>query len=291
MKKRVRLYRKIDADLITLYKHPRFSLQKAMLSSLRMWSKGECQRILLPEPYILHELPLNVEFTLNIPDDDIETIAFLHGIPAGTRNDALKNMIRNFLAGPVVYAYIKDAESSKVIVDQYNSRDDVTMICFKRERDAIKEANERLIQTKKVLGSSKSAEKISKLIKENEEKNIKEFFNEEIETKKPLKKETKANIETKITEKETEEIKPNTSEPEVLPIRQILEEELDDFDEVAEITPNINEEKADENKISYENNVINYTNSSKISYNTNEDNNADDDFDLFGAVNSMMSSM
>lgn len=247
MKKKVRLYRKIDADLITLYEHPQFSLQKAMLVSLRMWSNGECKKIVLPDPYIIYELPKQIEFTLNIPDGDEKTIDFLNKIPLGKRNDALKNMIRSFLAGPVTYAYMNCKIDNKPIIDKYNEMSNAEIICFKKEREAKKELHQRIKNGKKENKKSSNDD----FMKKNSTTESK-FINSDMDKK--------------------------------MVIRQVRDDEI------------IEEYKTEEQNTLSKDTVS--KNASKIIYEniagkdkSNELDSFEDDFDLFGAVNNMMSSL
>jgi hypothetical protein len=97
----MRLYRKIDSDLITLYYNHGFPFVKAVRLSLDMAAGTKPPAyIRLPTSEPLASIPKKV--TTNVPIDDPKTIAWVKSIPAGTRNDFIKNMLRGYLTGPIL---------------------------------------------------------------------------------------------------------------------------------------------------------------------------------------------
>lgn len=108
---KIRLYKKIDADLIALYQHPAFSLPKAMLLSLEM-SAGirEKSYLSIPEPQKTNKVD-KIEFS--IQSNHPKVADFLKKLPFRTRNDTLKNLVRGYLSGPYIPAFTgneKDAD-------------------------------------------------------------------------------------------------------------------------------------------------------------------------------------
>ncbi len=148
-RKKVRLYRKIDLDLITLYKHPKFSLPKAIVMSLQMCANGQVKYIRLPEPYILRDVPKEVEFSIEIPENDVATMEWFNSIPSGKRNDAIKNIIRGYLCGPVISSYTKTAEKDNIA--GFNSSEKDMIECEKSRKDIEKASEDELKQIQKIL--------------------------------------------------------------------------------------------------------------------------------------------
>lgn len=103
-KAKVRLYRKLDRDLMVLYRNPEFNLARAVQEAVTMAARKEGGYIALPKPMHLSSYPKKIEFSVNLPDEDV--LAWYRMIPEGFRNDTLKNLVRGYLAGPVISAAI-----------------------------------------------------------------------------------------------------------------------------------------------------------------------------------------
>ena len=99
-KAKVRLYRKLDRDLMMLYRHPEFNLARAIQEAITMAARKEGGYIALPKPMHLSSYPKKIEFNVKLPDEDV--LAWYRMIPEGFRNDTLKNLVRGYLAGPVI---------------------------------------------------------------------------------------------------------------------------------------------------------------------------------------------
>lgn len=147
-RKKVRLYRKIDSDLITLYRHPNFSLRGAIIRSLQMCAAGEVKYIRLPEPYILNDIPEEIEFTIDLPDDPLLD-SWFHSIPKGTRNDAVKNIVRGYLCGPVISSYARNTEKDNIA--GFNSNEKQMISCCKTKNEVIKDKEVEMKRLRKIL--------------------------------------------------------------------------------------------------------------------------------------------
>lgn len=148
-RKKVRLYGKIDADLIALYRNPKFSLPKAIVLALQMCARGQVKYIRLPEPRILKDIPKRIEFAISIPEDDMTTLEWLHSIPSGKRNDAIKNIVRGYMCGPVVSCYTGAAGKDNVA--GFNSGEKAMIDCLKSEGDVERASREELRQIQQIL--------------------------------------------------------------------------------------------------------------------------------------------
>ncbi len=147
-RKKVRLYRKIDSDLITLYRHPDFSLREAIIQSLRMCAAGEVKYIRLPKPYILNDIPKVIEFTIDLPDDPLLD-SWFHSIPMGARNDAIKCIARGYLCGPVISSYTRNTEKDNTA--GFNSDEKQMISCNKTKKEVIKEKKEEMKRLKQIM--------------------------------------------------------------------------------------------------------------------------------------------
>lgn len=104
----LRLYRQHDLDLITLYKHPSFSLPAAIKRSLIAYVRQEQLTIKQPAPYKLENKKIAKTVQIHIQLDetnDKDIIKWLKSTKEGYRNSVLKNIIRGYLAAPCIYSY------------------------------------------------------------------------------------------------------------------------------------------------------------------------------------------
>lgn len=108
----LRLYRQHDLDLITLYRHPSFSLPAAIKKALKAYVKKEQFAIKQPATYELPKEKISKIVQMHIAlkeDEDSDIIEWIKDIKEGFRNSVLKNIIRGYLVGPYVYAYQKSS--------------------------------------------------------------------------------------------------------------------------------------------------------------------------------------
>ena len=266
-KKKVRLYPKIDADLISLYKNPEFSLSRAMALSLQMCATGKMRYIRLPTPHIVRKMPDVVEFNIIIPDR--ETLNWLNAIPSGMRNDAIKNIVRGCLCGPVMCEYFMNDENDNI--STYNDSIENTISCIRTKEEVVSEKNAELEEIQKILSKDGiSPEKILDLIKREKEK----------ETKEEIQIITKA----ENSEKEAEKAKPlptEKSEAENVPQKSLNENPVKEPDPVEETTVESFAESIISDK------PLSYGTKETEAMETDNDN-TDDDFDLFGATQGLM---
>lgn len=173
MKKiKIRLYKKIDRDLISLYKNPDFSLTKAIILALKMSATGEAGYISLPPAHIISKFPDRIELNLQI--DDEKTQEWFKKIPAGTRNDAVKNIVRGYLSGPVLCSFIgSDQYDNRSF---FNSEEKPLKKCLKTKKEIIQESNNTKEKIKKAIRSSddESNDTLSKIVKQQHEELVKQ---------------------------------------------------------------------------------------------------------------------
>lgn len=122
----LRLYRQHDLDLITLYRHPSFSLANAIKRSLFAYVRKEQLTIKQPEPYQISNDKISKTVQMHIYLDteiDKDIITWLKKTKEGYRNSVLKNIIRGYLSAPCIYSYqdsdtaIDDAIENKNLSD------------------------------------------------------------------------------------------------------------------------------------------------------------------------------
>ena len=117
----LRLYRQHDLDLITLYRHPEFSLPNAMKKALCGYVRNEKFFIKQPSTYELGNEKISkiVQMHIQLSDKtESDVIKWLKGIKEGYRNSVLKNVIRSYMAGPCVYSYSTNAsEAANLALD------------------------------------------------------------------------------------------------------------------------------------------------------------------------------
>lgn len=118
----LRLYRQHDLDLITLYRHPSFSLANAMKKALFAYVRKEPLIIKQPTPYEVSNDKISKTIQMHISLDaemDKDIIQWLKQTKEGYRNSVLKNIIRGYLSAPCIYTY-QDSTSALKSADENN---------------------------------------------------------------------------------------------------------------------------------------------------------------------------
>ena len=223
----LRLYRQHDLDLITLYRHPNFSLPNAMKTSLCAYVRNESFQIKQPEPYKIGEEKISkiVQMHIQLSEKtEGDVIAWLKNIKEGYRNSVLKNVIRAYISGPCTYSYIKDTESgikhSTLILNEFenNSKELIEVKGRGYQRTKTKKFDNR-----KVEDSVLAKEILSNDTKPKKQNNV---FVERIDDNDVDVKELE-----KITKKEEE--RPQPKEQEQQDTSAItLDDMLDDIDKM-----------------------------------------------------------
>lgn len=208
--------------------------------------------IRLPTPHIVRKMPDVVEFNIIIPDK--KTLDWLNSIPSGMRNDAIKNIVRGCLCGPVLCEYFNHDNNDNISL--YNNSIENTISCIRTKEEIADSKNAELKKIQQILSHDGiSPEKILDLLKKEKEKEAEEEIAIASEA-----------------EKREETIKARPVE-EPMPADKTQEKETEKPDEKPE--------KETKDKKLVEEPAIN----KPLSYDTEE---SDDSFDLFGAVEGLM---
>ena len=202
IKRKIRLYRKTDRDLMMLYKAPKFSFQKAISVCLKNVTYGEMTYIKVPE---LEELnypddvnnpnrvrdgcPDKMEIVFDVKDEKANE--WLDSIPMGRRNDFMKHLIRGFLTGPILFPYVSNDDPRMEKINE--GKQNVTE-CIRTEEEYRSDIKDGMARLKKAMGKSgKTIDDLLNMIEESEVNDSKELFKEE----HPQEKEPpKASVET-----------------------------------------------------------------------------------------------
>lgn len=116
----LRLYRQHDLDLITLYRHPSFSLPAAIKRSLIAYVRKEQLIIKQPEPYKIGKEKISKTVQMHIQLDekkDSDIIKWIKSTKEGYRNSVLKNIIRGYIAAPCIYSYQNEENAINSAID------------------------------------------------------------------------------------------------------------------------------------------------------------------------------
>lgn len=176
VKIKVRLYSKIDKDLMALYKHPHFSLVKAFAKVIEMSARENYHYIKLPEHIAVPEIyPKKIEFEVTIRDDETDVITWWRSIPPfpkGSRNDTLKQMLRGYLTGPVLMTV-----SEKTGITYFNSDNKSLIECPKTSDEIRTKYDSDMQKIKDILSQNGQTPEalLSLLSKNNKEEKEKEL--------------------------------------------------------------------------------------------------------------------
>ena len=112
MKQIIRMYKRHDMDLITIYKTSGISLHKAIYNSLKAYVNKDVYLIKTPEAVTnmsIINFNSHYQIILNLDDNkDADIIAWLKKIKKGMRNAAIKMVVRGCLVGTTAYACSTD---------------------------------------------------------------------------------------------------------------------------------------------------------------------------------------
>ena len=174
MKIKVRLYSKMDKDLMALYKHPQFSLVKAFAKAIEMSAKADYHYIKLPEQIFVPEAyPKKIELDVNIDDSQQDVIAWWKAIPPypkGSRNDTLKQMLRGYLSGPVLMTFAKKTGIKYFNSEEKSQKYDAGMEKIKKILDQNGQTPEELLAL--ITENNKTEEKNELQQNENTRENV-----------------------------------------------------------------------------------------------------------------------
>lgn len=117
----IRLYKRHDMDLITLYKTPGFSLHKAIYSSLKAYINKNIYLIKMPKTTIdmtMYEFRSHYQLCLSFDyKKDADILNWFKTLKPNMRTQAIKAVLRGCLIGTTVFACIKnDADRTNNII-------------------------------------------------------------------------------------------------------------------------------------------------------------------------------
>ena len=222
----LRLYRQHDLDLITLYRHPLFSLPNAIKMSLCAYVRNQKFFIKQPQPYEIGNEKISkiVQIHIQLSEkSEGDVIEWLRNIKDGYRNSVLKNVIRAYMAGPCIYSYIKENnntfENASNVFDIFESniRETVEIKGRTYTKSNVKKQDSKKVEDSTLAASILSGNNIKK------ENNFIENINE-------IKKEEKPQINK--VEKPKKDVKKAISIPKqekIEPKKETQVENLDDM--------------------------------------------------------------
>lgn len=110
----IRLYKRHDLDLLTLYCLEEYNFKEIFKESIRAYINNKPLKNTIPqaESECVYKMPTKVSFHIHLNTNDKDLIKFVNSITKGRRNNILKNVFRNTLP-PVVTPYLTPSELSK----------------------------------------------------------------------------------------------------------------------------------------------------------------------------------
>lgn len=196
MRVTIRLYKRYDIDLLSLYHNSQFPFKVYFKSAIRNYIRGTPEKIKIPEPQDDQFSYETIQFQLNFhPEEDQDVIQWIRNIKAGYKNSILKNIFRNSLCG-IYYYYtmnVHHAEEMKQLNQQIvNVKDDLKKSEDKKQQFIQEGSTKEDIDVKESINEAKNVfDNLSKKesIKKDEDTSGIEKVEERIE---PI-------VETKIT--------------------------------------------------------------------------------------------
>lgn len=208
MRVTIRLYKRYDIDLLSLYHNSSFPFLKHFKSAIRNYIRGTPEKITIPEPQDDKFRYDTIQFQMYLhPVEDKDIIAWIRNIKAGYKNSILKNIFRNSLNG-VYYYYIMNIHHADEMQRLNEKSATATIAKSEKKKEETKEKSSK----KEQINEERSEEKISnnnapkktEIAKENDL---------ELETQEEQIEEIETNDEIVNTKEETVE-KAISSEPE-----------------------------------------------------------------------------
>lgn len=189
MRVTIRLYKRYDIDLLSLYHNSAFPFQQHFKDAIRNYIRGTPKKIMIPEPQDDKFSYETIQFQMALDAKiDKDIIAWIRNIKNGYKNSILKNIFRNSLSG-VYYYYIMN----------------------------IHRADEMQRLNKKTISITEVTEPQRKEITKSIEKNETPKISEDINKKDVIDFEDKDTEDFKPTNEENEIFDTNSSSPEIVP--------------------------------------------------------------------------
>ena len=193
----IRLYKKQDLDLISLYQCPNFSLPQTIRTVVNACADNKPVFVDLPDAVELTPLSqlqqcLQFHIIFSEEKDGEQTIRFLKSIRPGYRNNFIKNLIRCYLSGMQMSYYFVNTVSPVTNVPQ--PAKEQKKKTEKKQRNRISDAPKK-----------ESVPPIVKIIPDTEDKNIPEIVSSPDEMAEEQKTNPVIHIEMPQTSSEPDE--------------------------------------------------------------------------------------
>lgn len=221
----IRLYKRYDIDLLSLYHNSEFKFKESFKSAVRNYIRGTPQKIKIPEPQDDTFSYETIQFQLSFhPKEDQDVIRWIQNIKAGYKNSILKNMFRNSLCG-IYYYYTMNVH-----------RADEMLTLNQKSAEAATNDDKRDNKIKEVHKEEQEKRNVKDRL-DDETKNSEDDHSEEIKEEykdKTSNSDLKSKVTIPISNTEDQKIKEN--EP----------EEVDEVQKEPEFTEPLDNEKSNE---------------------------------------------
>lgn len=157
----MRIYWIHDLDLIGICDNPKMNIAKCAKQALIAYAKDRDDYLIhVPDnqDYEIEKLNRKINFQLNPKrEDDAKAIELWKKLTRGTKNSALKNMIRMYLDKPVFTPYVASGASAFTVDRSLYSDslavDESSIIKPKKKRSALKEKKKELSSNQNSSGT------------------------------------------------------------------------------------------------------------------------------------------
>ena len=159
MRVTIRLYKRYDIDLLSLYHNSEFKFKESFKSAVRNYIRGTPQKIQIPEPQDDTFSYETIQFQLNFhPKEDQDVIMWIRNIKAGYKNSILKNMFRNSLCGIYYYYTMNVHRADEMLILNHKSAEAAANDDKKDQDIIVDDKKENKIQ--KSIRKNKKKEKL-----------------------------------------------------------------------------------------------------------------------------------
>lgn len=231
----IRLYKRYDIDLLSLYHNSEFKFKESFKSAVRNYIRGTPQKIKIPEPQDDTFSYETIQFQLNFhPKEDQDVIMWIRNIKAGYKNSILKNMFRNSLCGIYYYYTMNVHRADEMLTLNQKSAEAATNDDKKDQNIIVDDKRDNKI--KEVHKEEQEKRDVNDKL-DDETKNSEDDYSEEIKEEykdKTSNSDIKSKVTIPISNTEDQKIKEN--EP----------EEVDEVQKEPEFTESLDNEKSNE---------------------------------------------
>lgn len=112
MKKKIRLYKRHDMDLLALYKNPEFNFQYVVHEALKAYVRGKPYFIYVPrcdKDLANYEFKSIYQFSIDLnPETEADVIEWIENAQNSYQNALIKSVLRGCLVGTSAFACVRD---------------------------------------------------------------------------------------------------------------------------------------------------------------------------------------